>query len=120
MIKVVEVSGSEPLVVAKYEAFCRAYVKNGQIGKEAAISAGYSKKTAQEQSSRLLSNVIIQEGIQKNMDKRAEKTEITAEMVIKELAKLAFIDAKKLFSDSGRLLPITELPDDVSGAIASV
>ena len=32
---------------------------------QAAIRAGYSEKTAQEQSSRLLSNVMVQEAVQK-------------------------------------------------------
>lgn len=40
--------------------------------KKAAIRAGYSEKTAQEQSSRLLSNVMVQEYMQKKMQQRED------------------------------------------------
>jgi len=49
---------------------------------QAAIRAGYSEDTAAEQASRLLRNVKIKESMQKGMDKRANKTEITAEWVL--------------------------------------
>ena len=49
---------------------------------QAAIRAGYSAKTAQEQSSRLLSNVMVQHLIQEGMDKRAEKVNVTSEYVL--------------------------------------
>ena len=49
---------------------------------QAAIRAGYSAKTAQEQSSRLLSNVMVQEVIQAAQDKRAIKLELDADWVL--------------------------------------
>lgn len=51
----------------------------------AAIRAGYSKKTAQVQSSRLLSNVMVKREIDKAKKKRAERTEITQDYVTKML-----------------------------------
>ena len=41
---------------------------------QAAIRSGYSEKTAQERSSRLLSNVMVQAAIQEAQSKRAERT----------------------------------------------
>ena len=49
---------------------------------QAAIRAGYSAKTANEQGSRLLANVSVQALIQEAMDKRVERTEITADYVL--------------------------------------
>lgn len=49
---------------------------------QAAIRAGYSEKTAQEQSSRLLSNVIIKQKIQVLLDERSKRTNITADYVL--------------------------------------
>jgi len=49
---------------------------------QAAIRAGYSKKTAMEQGCRLFSNVKVKEAIQAGMDKRAERTDITADYVL--------------------------------------
>ena len=56
---------------------------------QSAIRAGYSEKTAQEQSSRLLSNVMIQEAVQKAKNKLSERTELTVDMVVNGLLKEA-------------------------------
>jgi len=57
---------------------------------QAAIRAGYSEKTAQQQSSRLLLNVVVQEAIAKGQNKTAAKLEITKERIVEELAKIGF------------------------------
>lgn len=62
---------------------------------QAAIRAGYSKKTAQEQGSRLLSNAMVAEAIQRRQSRIAAKLEITQESVVAELAKIAFADIRK-------------------------
>ena len=56
---------------------------------QAAIRAGYSEKTAQEQSSRLLSNVMVQEAVQIAKNKLSERTELTVDMVVNGLLKEA-------------------------------
>lgn len=63
-------------------------------GTQAAIRAGYSEKTAQEQSSRLLSNVMVQEIINNELDELYKKQKQT---LIKgaDLAIEALIDAVK-------------------------
>ena len=60
---------------------------------QAAIRAGYSERTAKEQASRLLSNVNVQHYIQKRKQERVERTEITQDMVLFELAAIAFSNA---------------------------
>lgn len=62
---------------------------------QAAIRAGYSAKTAQEQSSRLLSNVMVQQAIREAQEARSQRTEITADRVLQELAKIGFADIRK-------------------------
>lgn len=89
-------------------------------GAQAAIRAGYSKKAAKEQASRLLADVNIKTAIQLEMDKRAKKTEITAEMVLREIAKIAFFDPRKLFDEHGRPIPISALDDDTVAVIAGI
>lgn len=59
-------------------------------GTQAAIRAGYSEKTAKEQAARLLSNVNITARLTKRINSRAERTEVTQDAVIKELAAIAF------------------------------
>ena len=65
----------------KQAAFVREYLIDLNAT-QAAIRAGYSEKTAQEQSARLLSNVIISAEVNRLKQKREAKTEITAEWVL--------------------------------------
>ncbi len=62
----------------------------------AAKRAGYSKKTARQQGARLLTNVDIAKEIKEAQEKRSEKTQVTQERVINELAKIAFASPKAL------------------------
>lgn len=77
---------------------------------QAAIRAGYSAKTAQEQSSRLLSNVIVEAAIAKAQAKRAEKTGINAEWVLTRLASEATADLADLYDTNGAIKPIHAWP----------
>ena len=56
---------------------------------QSAIKAGYSKKTAQEQGSRLLSNVIVKTAIESATKKQEKRTEISADYVLKSLKEVA-------------------------------
>lgn len=57
---------------------------------QAAIRAGYSERTAAEQGARLLINVKVQNEISNQMKDREIRTEITQDMVVRELAAIAF------------------------------
>ena len=61
---------------------------------QAAIRAGYSPKTANEQGARLLANVSIQTELQKAMAARSKRTGISQDRVIQELARIAFVNPK--------------------------
>ena len=57
---------------------------------QAAIRAGYSPKTANEQGARLLANVSISHAVAKAEAERSKRTGINADRVVKELARIAF------------------------------
>ncbi|MFR9710750.1 terminase small subunit [Paenibacillus sp. MB22_1] len=63
---------------------------------QAAIRAGYSKKTANEQGARLLAKASIQDALQEAMNKRAEKVEITAEQVLQRWIDIAYADPNEI------------------------
>ena len=56
---------------------------------QAAIRAGYSEKTAESQGSRLLSNAKVAAAVAKAQEERAERTEVTQDMVVEGLLKIA-------------------------------
>jgi phage terminase small subunit len=89
-------------------------------GTQAAIRAGYSPKTANEQASRLLANVNIQLLIAEKQIIRSIRTEITSDRVILEIARLAFSDPRKAFTGANELKDIHDWPDEVAAAISSI
>ena len=68
---------------------------------QAAIRAGYSEKTARQQGARLLSNVYIQAAIAQARQEQQQRTQITADSVVKEAALIAFADARELVQHVG-------------------
>ena len=60
---------------------------------QAAIRAGYSERYARGNAHKLVANGCIGEYIKKRMKDRVERTEITQDMVLKELAIIAFSNA---------------------------
>lgn len=63
---------------------------------QAAIRAGYSPKTANEQGARLLVNVSIQQALQKAMKDREQRTVVTADRVVQELWNIVTADANDI------------------------
>lgn len=103
----------------KQERFVQEYLVDLNAT-AAAKRAGYSDKTACEQAARLLANVKIQTAIQKAKKARQERTEITQDMVIRELAKLGFFDIRKMFDKEGKPLEISQLDDDTAAALVGL
>ena len=76
---------------------------------QAAIRTGYSAKTAKQQGARLLTVVDVAAAVEAGMAKRSERTEITADMVVRELAKIGFSDIRRAVKWGSRLV---ERPED--------
>jgi phage terminase small subunit len=68
----------------QYKLFAQEYIKDLNATR-AAKAAGYSEKTAYSQGGRLLNHVEVQKYIKEFMEKRAERTEITADNVLKDI-----------------------------------
>lgn len=81
-------------LTAKQERFVAEYLKDLNAT-QAAIRAGYSEKTAYSAGQRLLKNVEVQVAIQEAQAERSKRTEITQDMVLRELARIGFADIRK-------------------------
>ncbi len=103
----------------KQERFCQEYIIDLN-GTQAAIRAGYSPKTANEQSAQLLAKLSIKSRVDELNNGIKDKLIITAERVLAELARLATMDIAKAFDGEGNLLDIKDMPEDVRRAIASI
>lgn len=103
----------------KQKRFCEEYMIDLNAS-QSAIRAGYSEDSAKEQGSRLLTNANIQEYISELKQSKSEELNISQNMVLKELMKVAFGDVKNYFDDNGRLIDINELENQISASIKSV
>ena len=82
-----------PKLTEKQKRFCEEYLIDHNAT-QAAIRAGYSAKTANRIASQNLSKLDIQNYLELLMQERSKRTEITADSVVNEIAKIAFSDAK--------------------------
>lgn len=76
-------------LTAKQKRFCEEYIVDLNAT-QAAIRSGYSEKTAKSIGQENLTKPDVSEYIEHLMGKRSERTEITADMVLKEYAKIGF------------------------------
>ena len=103
----------------KQKAFIREYVKDFNAT-QAAIRAGYSKKTAGSQSFDLMQKPEIQDEIAEAVKNASESAEVTVERVLKELSAIAFVDPADIFNDDGTLKPLSQIPEQARRAIAGL
>jgi phage terminase small subunit len=103
----------------KHAAFVREYLVDLNAT-QACIRAGYSKKTAETQGSRLFRNVQVRAEIDKQLAKRTNKAEVTAEEVLREIKRLAFADPSQVLGSNGYLLTLNEMPEEIRRTISSV
>jgi len=87
---------------------------------QAAIRAGYSKKTAHVIGAENLGKPKIAAAIADAQSQRSERTGITQDRVLAELAKIGFSDLRRVLSAGGGLLDPQSWDDDTAGAIGSL
>lgn len=103
----------------KQKAFILEYLVDLNATK-AAIRAGYSETSARQTAHDTLNNPVVAAEVQRHMDARAERVGVNSETVLRELLKIAMTDVRKLYSESGSLLPPQEWPDDVAKSVSAV
>lgn len=108
-----------PKLNDRQRRFCDEYLKDLNAT-QAAIRAKYSSKTAGQIGERLLRNVEVAKYLKERMADREKRTEITQDMVLREFARIGFFDPRKLFDETGRPLPISQLDDDTAAVISGV
>ena len=105
-------------MTAKQKRFVEEYLIDLNAT-QAAIRAGYSPATAQEQGYQLLQKTSVQNAINKKMAERSKRTGVNADRVITELAKIAFVNAADLIDFDSATVDSKASEDDTA-AIQSV
>lgn len=109
------------------ERYCQEYLKNPDNQRKAAISAGYSEKTATQKAAGLMNNPKIVARIEELMKARNKRVMVDADYVLKQSVKIhercmqeiePFTDMKgnQIYDDKGRPLYVF----DAKAAIAAL
>lgn len=106
--------------IERRKVFVEAYIANGGNATQAAITAGFSQKTARSQGQRLLTEVDVSRQIASRAEKVAKKYELTADLAARSIYQEITFDPAKLYRDDGSLKDITELDEDTRMALSSV
>ena len=104
----------------KKRLFVEVYLSNGGNATDAALAVGYKKAGAGVQGCRMLKDAKVQAILSKRTGEVFDTFQITTERTLRELARLAYSDIRKLFNEDGSMKAINELDDDTAAAIASI
>lgn len=113
-------NGKDPTQLTyKQQRFVEEIIVDWHI-KHAAERAGYSPKTAHNSGWQLMQQDKIRNAIHEALQRQQERTRITADRALEEMARIAFADLRQAFDENGNLKAAGDMPDDVARAIASV
>lgn len=108
----------------RQRSFIAEYLKDKNATAAYMRAYGVSKDTAERAGPRLMGHVGVKAEIDRHLSAVVEAAKheagVTLERVIKELARIAFFDPRRLFDEDGRPLPITELDDDTAAAVSGL
>ncbi|RKR81574.1 terminase small subunit [Mucilaginibacter gracilis] len=105
----------EETLTLQQQRFCDEYLVSFNAFRSAML-AGYSENTARK--GELLHLPKVQDYLKAAMDKTKQRLQITHDMILRELAKIAFANMGNFYDDQGVLKPMYELSDDDKAAIS--
>ena len=93
----------------KQELFAREFIVDLNAT-QAAIRAGYSEKTAEQQGYQLLQKTLVQKLIAELKTQRNERNKIKADYVLNRLVEIDQMDVLDILMSNGELKPIKDWP----------
>lgn len=99
--------------------FVSEFIKTGS-GRKAAIAAGYSPASAGSKACHLLNLPEIKALVDAEIERLKARNQLSASRVLEELRRWAFLDVACLYNDVGRLLPLSQWPEDARSCIQSI
>ena len=103
-------------------AFVQEYIKDLN-GTQAAIRAGYSPRSANVTSTRLLMDANVQESIQEYKEMAAKRSQVSVDRIVEEYRRLAFANTTDGIKVKGGWVTITDTDDltpEQQAAIAEI
>ena len=108
------------MFTVKKEKFVEEYLLDANAT-QAAVRAGYSKRTAYSQGQRLLKDVEVENRIAQARQARAERVGMTTDEVLKEIGIVAFSDVRRYVIDNqGHVQLAAGVPEGAMRAVSSI
>jgi len=89
-------------------------------GTQAAIRAGYNAKNADVIADQLLGKTWVSEAIKKQMEEHLHRVGVQADKVLTRMARIGYVDIRRLYGPNNTLLDVKDWPDDIVPAVAGV
>ena len=87
---------------------------------QSAVAAGYSARTAKQMGSRLLTRPNIKAALGRGQVAQLEREHVNAAWLLQRLVELAEVDIADIFTESGWMKPIREIPKAARRLISSI
>jgi phage terminase small subunit len=106
-------------ITPQQRLFVLAYLETKPLSAAEAYRRVYgcSPATAETNGPRLLRSAQVQEVIAEKMAELERRSLLNIERLEEELVRLAFVDPRRAYDETGRLLRLDEMPEDVARAI---
>lgn len=100
--------------------FLEAFLANGCNGTTAAEAVGYKKgQSAYLAGNKFLNELAASGELAAVARQRGEAAGLETERTLREVARIAYADPRRLFDPDGSPIPLHELPEEVAATIAS-
>lgn len=106
-------------LIPKQQRFCQEYVVDLN-GTQAAIRAGYSPQSANEQASRMLAKANIKREVKRLQAAMTKKIGLTAEMVLNELRTLGFQNIQDFIDEGNQITDISKVAKKKAAAVSGI
>jgi len=106
-------------LTAKQQCFCEEYLIDLNAT-QAAIRAGYSKKTAYSIGEENLRKPEISEYIVKLKQERSERTQLNADYVLRRLHEIESFNSDDMYQEDGNLKDVSEWPEGAGRIISGI
>lgn len=111
---------SKTAAADRRKLFVQHYIENGRNATQAAISAGYTERSARTRGAELVKDRNILAMIDEVTGKMEAITGLSLERTLRECARLAYSDPRNFYFADGTLKPVSEWTDDMAATVASL
>lgn len=110
-------------LTGKQERFVQKFIEldnASEAYRQSYEASGMCPEAIHVEACRLLQNPKVALRVKELQDLQLRRHMVTADRIVAEYAKLAFLDIRKAFNDDGSLKQIGEMDDDTAAAIAGL